>query len=148
DALFRHQFAQYALPQAAIGNAQPLGWPDKADRLENGASRQYQIGPVSSDAGVGGALVEIPGQQLLDHAVHAIAIHPQAVHLAAVELLQFEMDTGKGGSRTGRTQKGEARPGANMVQRVAPLETIEPAPDDIDNALECFAGHIAPAIAL
>ena len=62
DAVVGHQFAQYALAQAAVGDAQPLRRPHRADRLQDGAAGQHQIGAVGADAGIGDALPENPSR--------------------------------------------------------------------------------------
>src|SRR3954452_12360203 len=50
DAVGVHQRNQDALAQATIGDADAIGGPFAADRLENGAAGQDQVGPVATDA--------------------------------------------------------------------------------------------------
>jgi hypothetical protein len=68
-AVRRHHLVEQTLAQSAIGNPHPLGWPALADRLQDGAAGKHQIGPVGADAGIGGASLEIPGQEHVEHAV-------------------------------------------------------------------------------
>jgi EmrB/QacA subfamily drug resistance transporter len=58
DAVGGHDLGQYALAQAAVGDAQPARRPGAADRLENGAAGENEIGPVRADAWIGDTLVE------------------------------------------------------------------------------------------
>ena len=51
DIVGAHQFDQHAFAQPAIGNAQPLTGKNTADGLQNGATRQHEIGPLRTDAG-------------------------------------------------------------------------------------------------
>ena len=50
-----HHLRQNALAQSAVGDADPLGGKMRADRLENRAAGQHEIGALGADAGVGGA---------------------------------------------------------------------------------------------
>src|SRR5207244_7729220 len=66
-ALPVHQVEQDALADAAIGDAQPADRPDRADRVEDGAAAQHQVGALAADAGVGGAALEVePGEVARD----------------------------------------------------------------------------------
>src|SRR6202158_2536147 len=58
-----HQFEQDAFADAAIGDAQPADRPGGADRIEDGAAAQHQIGALAPDARAGGAALDIqPGK--------------------------------------------------------------------------------------
>jgi hypothetical protein len=46
----RHEAAQDAFANAAIGNAQPVGWPDIENGFQNRATGDDQIGPFAPDA--------------------------------------------------------------------------------------------------
>ena len=51
----------------AVGDAQARTGKGAADRFQDGAARQHQIGAFGADAGAGDALVVAHGQQPLDH---------------------------------------------------------------------------------
>ena len=49
-AVARHQRAQDALADAAVGDAEVLGRPDVDDRLEDRAAGDDQVGALAADA--------------------------------------------------------------------------------------------------
>ena len=49
-AVLAHHLDQHALAQAPIGDPQPRQRERMADRVENGAARQHQIGALDADA--------------------------------------------------------------------------------------------------
>ena len=62
-----HQVEQDAFADAAIGDAQAADRPGRADRVENGAAAEHQIGALAPDAGAGGAARDIePGKVARD----------------------------------------------------------------------------------
>ena len=85
-----HQRSQYALANAAIGDAQSLGRPDVEDRIENGAARHHQIGAFLADAdrlnrGLGTAMIQAFAQQLFeDPAVTKVQTDPSPENLRAM----------------------------------------------------------------
>ena len=54
--------------QAAIGDAQPRQRKRQANRVENGAAGEHEVGALGADAGIGHALVEAHGHELGDDA--------------------------------------------------------------------------------
>ena len=54
-----HQVEEDALPDAAIGDAQAADRPGRADRIEDRAAAQHQIGAFAADARVGGPSGEV-----------------------------------------------------------------------------------------
>src|SRR3546814_5950504 len=55
-AALHRQRAQYALADAAVGDADACGGPQVDDALENRAARDDQIGALAADAGDFGAV--------------------------------------------------------------------------------------------
>ncbi len=132
-AVVGHQFAQDALAQAAIGDPEAFGRPDGADRLENGAAGEHQIGAVGADAGIGDALLKIPADQPLDHGIDAVAVHPQPVDAASVVTLEVEMHAGKGRDRAGSAEQVEFRACNDVPEAVAPFEGFKVGGDVVDH---------------
>src|SRR3569623_1626262 len=48
-AVFAHHFYQHTLAQPAIGDPQPRHWERCADRIENGATREHELGALRPD---------------------------------------------------------------------------------------------------
>ena len=55
DAVLAHHLHQHAFAQAAVGDAQPLARKRAADRFEDGAAGEHQVGALGADAGIGDA---------------------------------------------------------------------------------------------
>src|SRR5690349_6790646 len=54
-ALPVHQVEEDAFADAAVGDAQAADRPGRADRVEDGAAAEDQVGALAPDAGAGGA---------------------------------------------------------------------------------------------
>ena len=67
-AILAHHLHQHAFAQAAVGDAQPRAWEGAADRLQDGAAGQHQVGALGADARIGDAILVAHGEQPLDHA--------------------------------------------------------------------------------
>ena len=78
-SVFAHHLHQHALAQAAVGDAQPPARKHAADRIEDGAAGQHQVGALGADAGIGDALLVAHRQQPLDHPRDLRRVHPAAV---------------------------------------------------------------------
>ena len=70
-----------------------------ADRFQNGAAGEHQVGALGADAGIGDAALVAHGEQPLDHAGDLAVAHPAAVDAAALVARQIEIDAGDGGHR-------------------------------------------------
>jgi hypothetical protein len=137
-ALVGHQFAQYALAQSPLGHAQPLRGPYGAYRLQYRTSRQHQIGPVGSYARIGDTVLEIPAEQLCDHAIHAVAIHPKAVHAPPVVTGKVEMHARERGNRAGSSQQMKAGAFKHMIEPVPSIKGREHLGHVIDHGGKRF----------
>src|SRR5664279_2037222 len=78
-AVLAHHLHQHALAQAAIGDPQPRQRKRTADRVENGAARQHQIGALDADAVVAGAFLIAHGEQARDNSVDIRIAQPDPV---------------------------------------------------------------------
>ena len=103
-----HHAQQDAFAQAAIGDADALARERAADRLEDRAAGQHQIGALAADAGIRrpGGIVHL--DQAVDHCEDIALMHPQPVDLAPVVARQVEMDAGDRGDRAGGAEQVEA----------------------------------------
>src|SRR5260370_733374 len=98
-----HHPDQQALSEAAIGDAQPWQRKRIADRIEDGAAGQHQIGALDADAIVGGALLIAHAEQARDgrgdiSVAHPDAIDPPAVVSGQIELNASQRRHGAGGA--------------------------------------------------
>src|SRR5215472_3997139 len=64
-----HQVEEDALAHAAVGDAQLADRPGGADRIEDRATRQHQIGALAADAGAGGTPGEVEPGEMARHLV-------------------------------------------------------------------------------
>ena len=117
-AVLGHQLDQHAFAQAAVGDAQPLARPAAADRLEDGAAGQHQVGPLAADAGIGHARVVVHADERLDQIGNDAAGEPGAVDTAAVVARQAEMDAGQRRDRARGAEHVDAAVGHRAVQRL------------------------------
>ena len=168
-AVLAHHLDQHALAQAAVGDAQARQREGVADRVENGAAGQHQIGALDADAIVVGALLVAHAEQPLDDGGDVGIVHPDAVDAAAVVARQIEMDAGqrRHGARRAeqvhvaadrrrarpRTARHAARPRAPSAHRISRVTSLPPkcsasvtTPSGIDiqalirGAASCSAG--------
>ena len=65
DPVGAHHLDQHALAQTAIGNAQPPAGECAADRFQDGAAGEHEIGALGADTGIGDALLVSHGEQAL-----------------------------------------------------------------------------------
>src|SRR5258708_38339201 len=84
SALLAHHLDQHALSEAAIGDAQPWQRKRIADRIEDGAAGQHQIGALDADAIVGGALLIAHAEQARDGRGDISVAHPDAIDPPAI----------------------------------------------------------------
>ena len=90
-----HQVEQDALADAAIGDAQAADRPGRADRVEDGAAAQHQIGALAADAGVGGAALDVePGEMARDDLDLVEGQHAAVDHRADIAR-QRQIDAGQ-----------------------------------------------------
>src|SRR6266853_5710825 len=99
-----HQLEQDALADAAVGDAQPADRPGGADRIEDGAAAQYQIGALAADAGIGGAAFDVEPGEMARHQLDLIEGQHAAVDKGADIARQGEMHPGEGRDRAGATE--------------------------------------------
>jgi hypothetical protein len=125
DTVGGHHLGQDAFAQTAVGDTQPVRRPDPADRLEDGAAGQHEVGPVGADARIGDALVERPGQEPRIHGVDFVRGHPQPVDAAAVVTRQIEVDAGQRRHRAGSAEQVESVHADAVGQPVALLEAMQ-----------------------
>ena len=115
-----------------------------ADRFENGAAGEHEIGAAGADAAVGGALVIGHAAQGRDGAADVLARHPEPVDAAAVVARKTEKDAGDRRHRAGGAEQMEdARSG-----RSAPTLTTNSfklAGDMLDHGLEDGVGNFKAA---
>src|ERR1700689_5372419 len=90
-AVLAHHLDQHALAQAAVGDAQPWQRERVADRIEDGATRQHQVGALDADAIVAGALLVAHTKQARDHGGDVGILQPDAVDAAAIVAREIEM---------------------------------------------------------
>src|SRR5204862_843402 len=83
-AVLAHHLDQHALAQAAVGNPQSRQWKGVADRIEDGAAGEHQIGALDADAIVGDALLVAHAEQPRDGSGYVCIVHPDTVDAAAV----------------------------------------------------------------
>ena len=140
-----HELRKYAVAQAAIGHTQAVGRPDAADRLEDRAAGEHQVGPVRANAGIVDTLLEIPAEKLFHHAVDVDGVHPQAVDATAIVALEIEMHACQRGYRAGRAKQMELSAMHEMVELAAPTEAVEQRFHMADHGAERLAGHFAAA---
>ena len=91
-------------PRSAMRMRSAGKW--RADRLENRATRQHEVGALDADAAVGGAFGVAHALQPRHRGVDLGARQPQAVDRAAVVARQIEMHAGDGGHRSRRCPAG------------------------------------------
>jgi hypothetical protein len=139
----RHHLHQHAFAQAAIGDAQPLAREGAADRLQDGAAGEHQIGALGADAGVGDAALVAHGEQPLDHTADLAVAHPAAVDAAALVARQFEIDARDRGHRARRAEHVQAVDAA-----IRGGEAIDVGRDFLDHGRKQFAAHGHAAVAL
>src|SRR3954467_2189505 len=89
-AVLAHHLDQHALAQAAVGDAQPRQREGIADRIQNGAAGQHQIGALDADAIIVGALLVAHAAQPLDHRGDISTVHPDAIDAATVVARQIK----------------------------------------------------------
>ena len=118
-AVLAHHLHQHALAQAAVGDAQPLARERAADRFQDGAAGEHQVGALGADAGVGDAVLVAHGEQPLDHAGDLAVAHPAAVDAAALVARQLEIDAGDGRDRARGAEQMQAvdRPPCSAAKR-------------------------------
>src|SRR5690606_24332808 len=75
-AVLMHHPEQDALAQAAIGDAHTIARESPADRLEDGAARQHEIGAFATDTGIGCASGIVHFDQLVDDRQDVFLTHP------------------------------------------------------------------------
>ena len=119
-------FDQDALAQAAVGDAQALGRPTPADRLEDGAAGEHQVGAVARRCrGWRRAASKSDVEQARRSPRSTSAsLHPQAVDPAAVVARQPEMHAGERRHRAGGAEQVELR-GAR--RRAAASSNVKPS---------------------
>src|SRR5207253_162649 len=59
-----HQIEEDPFPDPAIGDAQPADRPGRANRVEDRAAAQHQIGALAADTGTGSASGEVEACQM------------------------------------------------------------------------------------
>ena len=143
-AVLAHHLHQHAFAQAAVGDAQPLARKGAADRFENGAAGEHQIGALRADAGVGDAVLVAHGEQPLDHGRDLCIVHPAAVDAAALVARQFEIDAGDRRHRAGRAEQMHALDRAAVLRG----EAVDVLRDLRDHRLEAFARDRDAAVTL
>jgi len=79
-----------------------------ADRFEDRAAREHEIGALRPDAAIGDALVEIHGAQRFDGAGGFRVGHPQAVDAPAVVAFEPQMNARERCDRARGAEKMEA----------------------------------------
>ena len=94
-AVLAHHLDQHAFAQAPVGDAQTRQREGFADRVENGAAGQHQIGALDADAIIVGAFLVAHVAQALDDGGDVGIVHPDAVDPPAIVARQIEMDPGK-----------------------------------------------------
>src|SRR5436190_5047001 len=99
-----HQLEQDALADAAIGNAQPADRPGGADRIEDGAAAQHQVGALAADAGIGGATFDVEPSEMARHQLDLIEGQHAAVDKGADVARQGEMHPGQCRYRAGTAE--------------------------------------------
>ena len=92
DAVVSHHFGQQAFAQTTIGHAHPACREAAADRLEDRAAGEHEIGTVRPDAGIGSAGIEIEPDEPVLHRGDLLGAHPQPVDLATIVARQVEID--------------------------------------------------------
>ena len=112
----------------AVGDAQPLARKRAADRLEDGAAGQHEIGALGADAGIGDAAFVAHGEQPLDHARDLRVAHPAAVDAAAVVARQIEMDAGDRRHRARGAEQVQPRGAAVLGARSGRRRPRPPRP--------------------
>jgi len=66
-----------------------------ADRIENGAAGQHQVGALDADAIIAGAFLVAHAEQPLDHGGDVGIVHPDAVDPPAIVACEIEMNPGE-----------------------------------------------------
>ena len=107
-AVARHQRAQDALADAAVGNAQILGWPDLDDRLQDRAAGDDQVGALVANAGQARALFIIHAGDHRADLLHRFDRHVQPVDRAPIVGRQSEVDAGERGHRAAGAEQADA----------------------------------------
>ena len=114
DAIGAHQLREDALAQAPVGDADALGGKAGADRLEDRAAREHQVGALDADAAVGGAIGIAHRAQPPDRGVDFAARQPEPVDRAPVVAGEIEMHAGDRRHGARRAEQMEARAPAQM----------------------------------
>lgn len=119
--------------------------PTQADRLEDRAPGQDEVGAVAPDAGVGGALVEAHAHQPAVDRLDGTRPHPGSVHAPAVIAFQAQVDTRDRGHRPGGAQQVHlaARMLVEGAQRGKAIEHVGHFPD---HRLEQVRRHVDAAV--
>lgn len=131
--ILAHQFDQHAFPQSSVGDPHSRCRKGPADRLENRAAREDEIGAVAPDAALRGTLLVAHCTQPRDGAVHRIFRHPQAVDATAVVAVEAQMYAGDRRHRAGRAQQMEPRTQVLRAQRAD--EGFEQLAEESDHLL-------------
>jgi hypothetical protein len=95
-----------------------------ADRLEDGAAGEHEVGPIRPDAGVGDARREIPGEKRATMRRHRGRIHPQPVDAPPVIPIEFEMHAGERRHGARRAEQVEAAAACDMLEPIRGRETL------------------------
>ena len=80
-----------------------------ADRVENRAAGEHEVGALRADAAIGDTLVEIHAAKALDGARRLVVRHPQPVDAPTIVALEAEMHAGERRHRAGGAEQMEAR---------------------------------------
>ncbi len=131
--MLAHQLRQDAFAQPAVGNAQARVRPGPADRLEDGAAGENQIGAIAADAGIGGTRGIIHLQQPCDYLVDVAVVQPQAIDAAPVIARQIQMHAGNRRHRAGCAEQMGTTVLPKLGQR---LPAVEPC-----QQIEHFGNH-------
>src|SRR5690242_12434770 len=77
--ILAHHLHKHALTQATVGHAQPRTWKRAADRLEDRATREYEVRPFDTNARTCHPFVVAHGEQAFEHGIDVFRAHPAAV---------------------------------------------------------------------
>src|SRR6185437_12050060 len=115
---------QDAFADAAIGDAQAADRPELADRLEDRAAGEHEIGALGADAGIARALVMRLSGEATRGAALILETQHHAVDAAAAVVAELEMHGGErrhraGGAKHLNLPRGDARRDALALLDIA-----------------------------
>ena len=143
DPILTHHLAENAFPQTPVGDAQSLGREMLADRLEDRAAGEHEIGALMADAGVGGSLSVAHRPQTRDSVVDLRPAEPEPVYSAPVVARQIEVDASDGRYGSGGAEK--VKPVAARLIRDFGDKGREGLGDVSSHRGECLIGDVNAA---